>query len=909
MKKSRILSALLAFVTAAGTAIGAAGVTAAESPYKDVKTGRWSFDEIMYATENGYMNGKGGGLFAPEETMSRAMVVEVLYRFQGEPKVNYQAKFSDVKAKDWFADAVLWASENNIVNGVEAGKFAPNEDVTRQQLAAILMRYAPMEYIKDDSRKDITGYKDYKKVQAYAKDAMSWANATGLITGVTTTNLEPAKGATREQFAVILKRFKEGAGFDYELVYNTPAYSTDIDQSIKLVTDADIYVAVDGKDTNKGTLDSPVATLARAKEMVRELKKTAKDEIVVAFKAGNYGALEKYTFTAEDSGTPDVPIRYTAYGDGEVIFSNGVIIGENEFKPIEDSDRYLFKEKDYSSIYKVDLTGRIDRMSDKNVLFSKESGVCHEARYPNKNGAADRYYTDMTTPVDPYSSIQLQALLPKLVEGFRTTEGMKITGHLRRGFLVDTFLVKSYDPETKILVLDIENTSFEGTYSFDIVWLGEEGRFHDDVFFSNLSDQLDAAGEYWFDPDTKVLYVYEPSGGYSIAGEGGSITLESCAEHITFDGFTFDGMTSNVISSSAQSITVSRCTFGNISGQFVTEFNDAKNITVKDCEFYNFVACAISLHEKSNKALLISANNVVSNNYFHDFGIPKYFESGIAIGIYDSVSGIIEHNVFARGAHGGIRLYDCIDTVIEYNVFDRMMQTTKDFGAVYMFGAVYHRSNVIRYNLFERIASIGGAYGIYIDDHSSGQEVYGNIFYDAGDHAVVLHMGRDNDVHDNLIVCSGENDSDFLMYTEGINDSIVDGVADTAYPSTFWKFLNEPTYFRPAEGEEGYELWKSRWPILYESNLDVERLGEYNCLFTIINYIRNNVMIGTTLGEQDPNGTSSYDLYGVVNGNVSYTLDENPMLADPTHGDYTVTGGAGVIGDEHIAHMNRIGLK
>ena len=113
------------------------------------------------------------------------------------------------------------------------------------------MRYAPMEYIITEERADITDYADYKRVHDYAKDALSWANAIGLITGKTADTLAPREGATREQFAKILRCFKEYDSYKYELVYNTPKpLSTYTEPDYPLVTDADIYVAVDGNDAN-----------------------------------------------------------------------------------------------------------------------------------------------------------------------------------------------------------------------------------------------------------------------------------------------------------------------------------------------------------------------------------------------------------------------------------------------------------------------------------------------------------------------------------------------------------------------------------------------------------------------------------------------------------------------------------
>ena len=436
MNFKRILSALLALLMLCATLFTVSVGAEEASPYTDVKPKRWSFADIMYVTENGLMNGTSADKFAPAETMTRAMVVTVLHRLQGAPQMKYDDTFSDVKANKWYTDAILWAEENDIVNGVEKGKFAPMENVTREQLATIIMRYAPKEYIITEERADITGYADYKRVHDYAREALSWANAVGLITGKTESTLAPREGATREQFAAILKRFKEYDSYKYELIYNTPVYGQNYAApEYELVTDADIYVAVDGSDTNPGTLDKPVKTFERARDMVRELKQTKKEGgIKVAFKAGEYGTLDNVTFTAEDVGSEACPITYCAYGDGDVVFSNGIMIPNRDFKALTEEEAAKFPEGARENIYKADMSGKLDSISMDNVLFGG-NGPCDLARYPNKNSdGSDKYFKDFSTRVEEegkaeheYDSIKVTSLLVKEMKSFTSFEGMYVT--------------------------------------------------------------------------------------------------------------------------------------------------------------------------------------------------------------------------------------------------------------------------------------------------------------------------------------------------------------------------------------------------------------------------------------------------------------------------------------------------
>ena len=153
------------------------------------------------------MNGTDGSLFAPESTTTRAQVVTVLYRLAGQPAADWENPFWDVPASAWFHDAVTWAWENDITGGVSSTHFGAGNAVTREQLAAFLYRYAQDQGYDTSARADLSGYSDAGLVSSYATEALSWANATGLITGTTATTLSPKGSATRAQVATILSRF------------------------------------------------------------------------------------------------------------------------------------------------------------------------------------------------------------------------------------------------------------------------------------------------------------------------------------------------------------------------------------------------------------------------------------------------------------------------------------------------------------------------------------------------------------------------------------------------------------------------------------------------------------------------------------------------------------------------------
>lgn len=178
-------------------------------PFTDVSVGSWYYDAVKYVYENGLMTGTSATLFSPNTTTTRGMIVTILYRLEGSPAVHSSAGFTDVPSGQWYTDAVNWAAANRIVDGYGNGKFGPMDPITREQMAAILYRYANDMGMDVTARADLSVYTDESDISAYAVEAMSWANAEGYITGTTATTLEPQGSATRAQVATILMRYAQ----------------------------------------------------------------------------------------------------------------------------------------------------------------------------------------------------------------------------------------------------------------------------------------------------------------------------------------------------------------------------------------------------------------------------------------------------------------------------------------------------------------------------------------------------------------------------------------------------------------------------------------------------------------------------------------------------------------------------
>ena len=178
-------------------------------PFADVSGSDWFYNDVRYVYEKGIMDGTGIDRFSPNAPLTRAMIVTILYRMAGSPSVSGSSDFTDVAAGKWFAKAVAWAAANGIVNGYGSGLFGPNDPVTREQLAAILYRYAVYGGMTAVTlEENLGGFADTAQLSAYAIQAMNGAVGQGLING-SGSNLVPKAQATRAQVAAIIHRYLE----------------------------------------------------------------------------------------------------------------------------------------------------------------------------------------------------------------------------------------------------------------------------------------------------------------------------------------------------------------------------------------------------------------------------------------------------------------------------------------------------------------------------------------------------------------------------------------------------------------------------------------------------------------------------------------------------------------------------
>ena len=179
-----------------------------ERIFSDVESFAWYAEAVRFVVEQGIMQGIGGGLFDPNGVMNRSMLVTMLHRLAGEPGGG-TASFTDVSAGIWYSDAVAWAASAELTGGYGDGRFGPTDAVTREQVAALLFRYAQLQKLELAADQSVPDFSDTASVSGWAKEAMDWAVRTGLLSGKNGGILDPLGTATRAEVVAILMRFSQ----------------------------------------------------------------------------------------------------------------------------------------------------------------------------------------------------------------------------------------------------------------------------------------------------------------------------------------------------------------------------------------------------------------------------------------------------------------------------------------------------------------------------------------------------------------------------------------------------------------------------------------------------------------------------------------------------------------------------
>ena len=899
MKKAlSVLFCVLMIAFAAAEAINSLPA----SGFSDVGDDRWSASSIEYAVKKSYMNGVGGGLFDPGGRLTRAMVATVLWRRGGSPAPTAPSGFTDVACSAWYADAVAWAEESGIVNGTTATTFAPDAFITREQLAAMMFRFSGTAPISIPERADLSPFADGGTVSVWAKEALGWAVEAGLINGTGCGLLAPGGFATREQFAAIMERYDK----TFTLIYSEPVVlSRYTEKEYPLVTGADFYVSTDGNDENDGSFEAPFRTFERAAEAVRDSDKFMRSGITVAFMAGEYGPLS-VELTEQNGGTKKCPVTYCAYGDGDVVFSDGFDYPSEDFEPLSDAEKTLFNEKETDKIKKTDVSSAVAAGTDpENAVLFDENGLLDEARYPNKFPddtdqllCAGEYDGPKTMKIS--SPILARRLARYSPEEFRT---MKIRGYILAGYRKDTFTASGYDAGDNILTVIGCLTS---PYDNDLRdWSGVTGTGIE-ICVTNIPYELDRKNEYWIDPGTNTLYVYEPDGTYSIPSGGTMITM-SGVNHVTFSGLTFRNSGGGFIGAEmCRDVTLELCSFLNTSADRGVSFRDhpsdvPMDLEVRECTFANSYGHALYVdgHNTGEHRFDKRENVVFDNNLVRTANMVSDVMNGVH---FEKCGGVeVTHNRFERCSRGAVSFGQSYDILVEYNDFDSALCDSHDSGVIYTEWICDARNCVVRYNFFGYVQSRGaGQYGLYLDEFSSGFEIYSNLFYKTGNYGAMFSLGRDNVFRDNVLVQDEYNGT--VWWGASTRDQIDEAGSVEAARAGSWDIKNGERYWNEFfDNCKNYPRYRSvieeRWPEMLRIHLDYDRIDDPYFALNQTTSVTDNVIIRNDLILPSADGMfappRTYEkIYAAFERNRAFTLRENPVFVNPTKGDYRIRAGA-----------------
>jgi len=461
----------------------------------------------------------------------------------------------------------------------------------------------------------------------------------------------------------------------------------------------------------------------------------------------------------------------------------------------------------------------------------------------------------------------------------------------------------SFDPETNIITF--ADPAYQGTGNFT-------NQF---TFFSNISEELDCVNEYWVDVNGKTLYVYAPDTDYVLTTR--DLYVDCKADYVSFVGFEFCGSSDEFFHVEADHVTVKLCDMY-VGGGLMALRVKGTYFTLSECELSYLAGGGILLEDDVDKVTSVTANgSVIDNNSIHDY-LLKYKVYLPAVRLFNTVGVRVSHNEIYNSTHSAIQFGHVaegnaylkaygggrgIDNVIEYNIIHDVCEHSGDCGSIYSDRCFANPGNIIRYNLFNHITlGSGHQCAIYLGDGVSYQQIYGNIFYEAGD-VGISSDGRGTIIKDNVFIDTSTNDA--VQFGGKYRGMVLEEGVPRLWQSPTWGTLYDSRLLIPDESTEAGQLWKSRWPKLYEIEDDLDRADELiNDPNFIVNIsfaeIKNNYAIGGLVH----NFTDDVELFCDIADNPVISIEENPLFTNPTLGDYSIREGVDFL-DNQFYKMGR----
>lgn len=692
---------------------------------------------------------------------------------------------------------------------------------------------------------------------------------------------------------------------DYTYRETSPSgLSIPAEKNRDIIEKADFYVSPSGNDENDGSFSAPFATVEKARDEVRKLDRSGRDGITVAVMAGEY-RVSSLTFTYEDSGTEGCPVKYCAYGDGEVVLNGGLTLTPDGFRKVTDEEILSRLNKNAAkNVVAFDLKaagvspeeyGKIYAIGSYNTASyygaDKTGDIYCElfvndrrqtlARYPNEGwlktgepvSSGLGHEGDPALPVSgnvgesqvpPGDVYKIDGSLAKRINSWKSLDDVWLFGYWKYDWADASTPLGGFDYKEK--TISTEYFSGYGTK--------EDAPY----YFFNVLEELDSPGEWYLDRENGVIYLY-PAEELSQAQTDLSLTVSPVirgenADHLTFDGFTVKGSRGNGIQITGNNCTVTDCVIKNVSGSAVI-MNGSGN-TVSDCEITRTGKGGIYITGGSREELIPGESKAV-NNLIHDWSeVYLTYQPAVTL---NGFGNLCAHNEIFNSPHEAIT-YSGNDHIIEYNLIHDVCLLSDDAGAIYTGRHWDYYGNIIRYNCIYNVGSQGHRPdGIYMDDALSGQTVYGNLLVNVPKIGIHLGGGRDLTVKNNIIINS--NDRSFSYDSRAI-DGVFGGWFSISLPGgSIWEWL----YSSPWQTEK----WKEAYPQTAKLKDDFNNTDDpYFAPNPAFSDVSGNVVVNLT-------GSAGFfseaaQKYSTIENNPVYRIkDLSKIFNDPAKGDYSLT--------------------
>jgi parallel beta-helix repeat protein len=521
-----------------------------------------------------------------------------------------------------------------------------------------------------------------------------------------------------------------------------------------------VYVAATGDDAASGRADAPIATLERARVIVRELKRTpeARDGVEVLVGGGAYAQSRTLVLTAEDGGTAEAPIVYRPATQDAVVLRGGRdVVG---FRPGEGGAM----EADLKAQGFVDFTFRELFLDGVRLPLARYPNAVPDNPYGGGWAFADGERVPMYQDV-PGERRDLLHYRAKDAREWKDPGEVEVFVFPRYNWWNNILPIRSVDRDARLITLTADA-------SYPI-------RPGDRYYFRGGREDLDAPGEWYVDRDSGVLRLVAPG---PLEGRAVTVPVVSTlvkiegAAHVTFRGFTMEAATGEAfLLDRAESCTVAACTIRGVGDyhRAAVSVSGGSNNRVVGCDISDVGSHGVVL-DGGDVVSLTPAGNRAENNYIHHVGV--LYKHGVGVSL-NGVGNVASHNLIHDGPRMGV-MFHGNKHVLEYNHIRHMNLETEDTGAVYTGGRDWtgSRGTIIRFNLMHDMLGFGKdaegrwvsphfAWGVYLDDNAGGVDVVGNIVYRCSRAGLHLHSARDNVIENNIFADNGRYQFEYSGWT------------------------------------------------------------------------------------------------------------------------------------------------